>query len=175
MISTTLGMTKTLYQSTISSLRLQKIPTAMGIPVMSMGSLDPPFPQVAPLHPLIPPIVTRFFVFFMTQPKPLETTWVLMKTNRQFHRPHPLHNRRCHRCRPPHPNLPWPQRRANSLVSALLTKTRTGTMWHLRLELIRMESVHTVSYRYTTRRTWTFHYRQSVYQTKNREVVVQAW
>jgi len=73
MMSTTLGMTKTLYQLTISSLRLQKIPTAMGIQVMSMKSLDPPFPQVALLHPLIPPIITPFFVFFMTQLKPLET------------------------------------------------------------------------------------------------------
>ena len=71
MISITLGMTKMLYQLTISSLRLQKISTAMGIPVIK--SLDPPFPQVALLLPLIPPIVTPFFVFFMTQPKPLET------------------------------------------------------------------------------------------------------
>ena len=66
-------MMKMLYQSMISLLRLRKIPTAMGIPVVLMKTLDPPFLQVALLHLLIPPIVTPFFVFFMTQLKPLET------------------------------------------------------------------------------------------------------
>ena len=166
MILTTLGMMKTLYRLTISSLKLQKILTAMGVSVMK--NLDPPFRQVALLHLLIPPIVTPFFVFFMMQLKLLENAWVLMKVNRrQFHR----HNRHCHQCRLAHPK-PKP------LASALVTRTLTGTTWHvqhLRPELIQMESVHTVSYRYTTRRTWKVHYRQCMYQTRNGEVVVQPW
>ena len=64
-------MMKMLYRLTISLLRLQKIPTVMGIPVMK--SLDPPFPQVALLHLLISTIVTPSLVFFMTQLKLLET------------------------------------------------------------------------------------------------------
>jgi hypothetical protein len=129
MISTTLGMTKTLYQSTIFSLRLQKIPTAMRIPVMSMRSLDPPFLQVALLHPLMPPIVTPCFVFFMTQLKPLETARVPKKTNQTI-------------------------------------------IQHLRPESIQMESVRT-SYWYMIRRTYNIRYCQSLYQTRNQEVVVE--
>ena len=163
MISTTLGMTKMLYQLTISSLRLR---TAMVISVMK--NLDPPFPQVALLHPLIPLIVTPSLVFFMTQLKPLETAWLRpdSKTKqtatelvRQIHHCHRNPYRCCHQCPLPHPNL---QCRANLLVSALVTK-----------ELTRMESFHLLSYRYTTRRTWNIHYRQSMYQTRNREVVAQ--
>jgi hypothetical protein len=151
MISTTLGMTKTLYQSTISSLRLQKILTAMGIPEMSMRSLDPPFLQVALLHPLIPPIVTPCFVFFMTQLKLLETARVPKKTNQTI----------------------IPQ--LKPLKTARVTKKMNQTIiQHLRPELIQMESVHT-SYWYMIRRTYNIRYCQSLYQTRNQEVVVEPW
>lgn len=86
---------------------------------------------------------------------------------RQIHHCNPY--RCCHQRRLPHPN---PQCGANLLVSALVTKTRMTIPQH-RPELTRMESVHLLSYQYTTRRTWNIHYRQSMYQTRNREVVAQ--
>ena len=78
-----------------------------------------------------------------------------------------------HCCRLPHAN-PRPQCRANLLVSALATKTRM-MITQPQPELTRMESAHLLSYRYTTRRTWNTHYCQSMYQTRNREVVAQPW
>jgi hypothetical protein len=101
-----------------------------------------------------------------------ETNQSTTELIRQVHHCHRETYHCRHRSRLPHPKPP----RANLLVSALVTKTRTGmTIPHLRPESTRMESVHILSYRYTTRRTWNSHYRQSMYQTRNREVVAQPW
>ena len=93
---------------------------------------------------------------------------------RQIHHRHRLPYPHCHRYLPPHLKLPC---RANLLVSALVTKTRTRmTIPHLRLESTRMESVHILRCQwFTTRRTWNTQYRQYMYQTRKREVAAQPW